>query len=648
MSDYVVQHSSDGGSTWQSVEDGVSTATTAIVTGLVNGTGYRFRVAAVNSVGTGAWSGPSAAVVPATTAGKATAVAAVAANAQATISWTAPASDGGAAVSDYVVQHSSDGGTTWQAVEDGVSTATTATVIGLVNGTSYRFRVAAVNAVGTGTWSDPSAAVTPVGLPEATTGLTATPGDGVVSLAWTAPASNGGRAIVDYIIERSSDGAKTWTRFARGASTATTAIVGGLVNGTPYVFRVSAANGVGTGPATAASSVAIPSKSAGAPTALKATRGDGQISLSWKAPAVNGGSPITDYAVESSRDGGQTWTRFTRGASTATTAIVGKLANGTSYVFRVAAVNSVGPGAWTAKTAAVIPAGRASVPLDLVVVRGNARMTLSWKAPASTGGVPITDYLLQSSTDGGSTWKQVADKIAPTTTATATGLVNGTSYVFRVAAMNGVGAGAYGATSASVVPATLAGIPTALTATRGNGEVRLTWKAPASTGGVAITDYTVERSTDGGKTWTPVADAVSTAPAAVVGGLVNGTRYVFRVAAMNEVGTGPFTAKSAAVIPATNPGEPTQLVATRGNAKVTLSWKAPVVTGGVSLTDYAVEWSADNGATWKKLVRAPSAATTATVTGLTNTVSYRLRVAAKNAAGLQSAFVEAVSKGTVA
>jgi hypothetical protein len=61
-----------------------------------------------------------------------------------------------------------------------------------------------------------------------------------------------------------------------------------------------------------------------------------------------------------------------------------------------------------------------------------------------------------------------------------------------------------------------------------------------------------------------------------------------------------------------------------------------------------VEWSADNGATWKKLVRAPSAATTATVTGLTNTVSYRLRVAAKNAAGLQSAFVEVLSNGSAA
>ena len=73
----------------------------------------------------------------------------------------APASDGGAAITDYLVQISGDAGKTWATVADGVSPATSATVTGLTNSARYMFRVAAVNAAGTGTRSDSSAAFVP-------------------------------------------------------------------------------------------------------------------------------------------------------------------------------------------------------------------------------------------------------------------------------------------------------------------------------------------------------------------------------------------------------------------------------------------------------------------------------------------------------
>ena len=59
-------------------------------------------------------------------------------------------SNGGSAVTDYIVQRSPNGTTGWTTISDGVNTNTTYTVAGLVNGTRYYFRVFAHNAVGVG------------------------------------------------------------------------------------------------------------------------------------------------------------------------------------------------------------------------------------------------------------------------------------------------------------------------------------------------------------------------------------------------------------------------------------------------------------------------------------------------------------------
>jgi hypothetical protein len=87
--------------------------------------------------------------------------------------------------------------------------------------------------------------------------------------------------------------------------------------------------------------------SPGAPTVLTATAGNAQVALSWAAPASNGGALITDYAVQFSDNGGSTWNTFADGTSTATSATVTGLSNGTAYTFRVAAVNSAGTGSYS-------------------------------------------------------------------------------------------------------------------------------------------------------------------------------------------------------------------------------------------------------------------------------------------------------------
>jgi predicted phage tail protein len=370
-----------------------------------------------------------------------------------------------------------------------------------------------------------------------------------VSLTWTAPTSNGGSTITDYVVEQSSDGGRSWTTFSDGTSATTAATVMGLTNGKGYVFRVSAVNAVGTGPASARTGTVTPRSVAAAPTAVVATPGNAQVGLTWTAPASNGGATITDYVIQLSSDGGRSWTTFSDATSANRSATVTGLTNGRNYVFRVAAVNAVGTGPASARTGTVTPRSVAAAPTAVVATRGDAQVTLAWTAPASSGGASITDYLVQYSSNNGTNWSTFNDGTSTNRSATVTGLVNGLSYVFRVSAVNVAGVGPASTNSAPVTLLSVGGAPSAVMAAPGNAQVSLTWTAPSSNGGSAIADYVVQYSGDGGRSWTTFNDGESTNTAATVMGLTNGKGYVFRVSAVNAVGTGPTSARTGTVYP---------------------------------------------------------------------------------------------------
>jgi hypothetical protein len=92
----------------------------------------------------------------------------------------------------------------------------------------------------------------------------------------------------------------------------------------------------------------------GVPGSPVAVPGNGQVSLTWSAPSL--GSPPTDYQVQYSSNSGTTWTTFSDGTSTATSAVVSGLTNGTGYIFRVRAVNALGEGPYGAASGSVTPA----------------------------------------------------------------------------------------------------------------------------------------------------------------------------------------------------------------------------------------------------------------------------------------------------
>ena len=214
-----------------------TTDTTTTVTGLTNGQSYTFRVRAVNSAGASAASAASASVTPATVPGAPTSLGVTGGDEQVMLSWTAPASNGGDSITGYEYEQSGSG--TW--ISTG-GTDTTYTVFSLTNGQPYRFRVRALNSVGSGAESAPSANVTPATEPGAPENLGATVSDQQVVLIWTAPASNGGARILRYEYELDNSG--TWTTTG-GTTTHTT--VRNLTNGQSYDFRIRAVNSVGAG-----------------------------------------------------------------------------------------------------------------------------------------------------------------------------------------------------------------------------------------------------------------------------------------------------------------------------------------------------------------------------------------------------------------
>jgi predicted phage tail protein len=436
---------------------GTATGTSAPVTGLTDGTTYYFWLVggkAPNVVSNMASATPAA--MPGPPAG----LTATAGNAQVTLSWGAPASDGGSPVSGYIVdQGTSPGGETGVPVNGSLVTGTSYTVTGLTNGTTYYFKVFAVNAVGQSPPSAEASAI-PVTVPGSPAGLTVTPGNAQVRLSWTAPASDGGSPVTGYNLYAGTT-ADFNGRAPFAKVTGTVVTVTGLVNGTPYYFRVTAVNRAGEGPASAEAK-AIPVTVPGAPTRLTATPGNSRLTLSWTAPA-SGGAAISGYIIyRGTSPDGETGAPVNGSLVTGTSYTVTGLANGTTYYFKVFAVNAVGQSPPSAEASATLPlivpssppassattptapatartsAPALAAPTGLTATAGNTQVHLSWTAPASDGGSSVTSYKVYLATAPGGRGSRVIGD-SKSTDATVTGLPNGTVYYFMVTAVNAAG-----------------------------------------------------------------------------------------------------------------------------------------------------------------------------------------------------------------
>ena len=502
-----------------------STDTTTTVRNLTNGQTYTFRVRAVNSAGASAASAASLSVIPATVPGAPTSLGVTGGDQEVELIWTAPASNGGDTITGYEYEQSGSG--TW--ISTG-GTDTTYTVFNLTNGQPYRFRVRALNSVGPGAESAPSANVTPATEPDAPTNLGATVSDQQVVLIWTAPASNGGATILRYEYELDNSG--TWTSTG---GTATSTTVRNLTNGQSYTFRVRAVNRVGAGEesfsesATPTATLAAPDT----PTSLSLTPGNQRVMLRWVQPS--GGAALTHYEYE--LDGSDTWT--STGSTAPSTTVMG-LTNGQSYAFRVRAVNSAGASTATGSQSATPTATEPDAPQSLSFTPGNGQVTLRWSPPGNDGGDHdhalriragrVRDLDLHGQhghQPHGDRARQRSGLHLPGAGGERQG--NGDPVTLEATPSRSTGRGGSGGGGDDGPREPRPGAPTNLLLEVGDGQVTLRWEAPEDDGGAAITDY--EYRIDGKGEWISTG---STDTTHTVTGLDNGREYTFEVRAVNR------------------------------------------------------------------------------------------------------------------
>jgi fibronectin type 3 domain-containing protein len=600
-----IAESPGGPSIWWGQTSG-KTAFTA--TNLPNGRTYYIRIQSQPPSGAYSADAAEVSVMPTYTLPLAlTQLEATPGNTQISLTW--PAVTG---ATGYEVYRKTEG-SAWSQTPIGSPTATLFTDTGLTNGTRYDYRVAAVNAAGSGAWSPEVSGTPTADTLTAPTDLAAIPGNTQATVTWKPVVDAWNYAVT---IAESPGGPSLWWGQTSGKPYFTFT---GLTNDRPYYIRIqsqppNAAYSAYAAEVSVTPAVTLPL----APTHLDSTPGNTQLSLTW--PAVPG---ATGYRVYR-RTEGKAWGADPIGSPTATLFTDMGLANGTKYIYSVAAVNAAGAGAWSPEGSGTPTAVALPAPTGVAAVPGNRQLTVLWEPVAGAWNYAVT---LASSAGGPSIWwGQTGGKPE----FTAINLTNDQTYYIRIQSQPPDGGSSAYSAEVSVIPAvTLPQAPTYLDVTPGNGQLSLTWTAVTGATGYRV----YRRSEEASWPSEPIASPAGTLFTDT--GLVNGTKYYYIVAALNEQGAGTWSPEATGTPTANTTPAPVHVAVTPSNMQATVTWD-PVA--GVTAYYVTVATSPGGPATGKS---GNITGTIFAVTGLDNGQPYYFRV---QAAGNQlSAFSAEVS-----
>ncbi len=595
---------------WDTEEsDTNSTRTRYDVEDLDPYTTYRFRVAAHNRAGWGAF-GPA---ITATTRRKApgapAGLSATAAHDAVTLTWGTATGT----VTGYRIERRT-GSRTWDTLVADTGTTARAFVDRTVSpATTYRYRVAAHNRGAAGAWSQERSITTAAAptIPGQITGLAVAPGTGSrLQLSWTAPTDTGG-GITGHRIERSPDTTpRTWTviREDTGSDTARWDD-NDVAADTTYRYRVSARNSAGIGtPSAEAEGRSRPQLRLGGSlpyplTAHASPWADAPVTATFAAYL-----PGRVYDLVGRVPGADGWWRVL---------LFDRDAQGTFWL-PAAVGTSLG-------TTTALPQPPAA-PTSFTASLAGGAVTLGWTATAS--GVTATGYRLWRQEDNGAWTHLGQDLDATTLTATDRAVRNGHVYRYRLQAQSDRGLGLPTATVALAVMATPAApaAVTGLQATATTAALQLAWTR-AATGGLPA-GYRVAWRPAGGTG--DFATTTVTGPAHALDNLISGTAYTIRVTAFNQEGDAPPTSHTATTRQVT-PGVPAAVAVTLSGQNATVIWEA-AVTGGPPDT-YHLQTKTQAATDWPHTVTTVTG-TTHTLTGLAVATAYDLRLRAANTAGV--------------
>jgi hypothetical protein len=532
-----------------------------------------------------------------------------------TITFTAPASTGGATITTY--QYSTDNGANWFTRPSG--TTGSPINISVVIGATNQVVIRAVNANGAGFSSIMSLSPAPE-VPSAPTITSVNYTDASsISIAFTAPTSNGRATITNYQYNINSGG---WITRSPVATTSPI-VISGLTLSEMSSVAIRAINAIGNGVTSNVFS-SPPPEGPSAPTISSITFTDiSSMSVVFSAPTSNGRSTITTYQY--SINGGTDWFNRTSG-TTASPMVITGVTNSLSYSVAIRAVNALfGSGSSSNVFASPIPGTPSAPTITNIssVVTGTTSISVSFTAPASTGGSVISNY--QYSTDNGVNWITRAGTANPIVIAS---LINNTPYTVAIRAINANSS--TGPSSTSILYKTgTPSIPTIGTITfPSSGQLNVAFTAP-TTG--TPTDY--QYSTDNGTNWTTRG---GTANPIVITGLTDGTLYQVVIRGVNGNGPG-FSSLTTSATPRGAPTVLQNFQVTGLNKKVLISWYPPASNGGSALTGIVIQGSLD-GSTWTTAGSGSALTTSAVVStydtgtnpALVNGTTYYFRISASN------------------
>ena len=436
--------------------------------------------------------------------------------------------------------------------------------------------------------------------PDAPTIGAATAGDGQASVAFTAPANNGGSAITGYTVTSNPGGI---TAGGNGFTTSPITVTG-LTNGDAYTFTVTATNAIGTSAASGPSNSVTPK---------------GNQTITFPDPGARnfGTTPNLSSTASATSSLAPTFTSFTTGVCTITSGgALTFVTAGSCTIAADQAGNSVWNAAPTVTRTFTVNAVVPGAPTIGAATAGDAQAIVTFTPPASTGGAPIMagGYTVTSNPLG-------ATGTGSSSPITVTGLTNGVAYTFTVTATNSAGTGSASAASNSVTPASPQTITFADPGAQNFG-TSPTLSASSSAGGGYVVTFT--SATPGVCTITAggTLTFVTTGTCTINANQAGDTSHL----------PAPQVSQSFTVN-AVLPGAPTSPVATAGDTQASVAFVAPVNTGGTAITGYTVTVSPAHVAS------VAGASSPIVVTGLTNGMAYTFRVTAHNSAGTGPASV---------
>ncbi|XP_030743183.1 myomesin-1 isoform X2 [Echinops telfairi] len=398
------------------------------------------------------------------------------------------------------------------------------------------------------------------------------------------------------------------------------------------------------------------------------------IIISWKQPAVDGGSPILGYFIDKCEVGTDTWSQCNDTPVKFARFPVTGLIEGRSYIFRVRAVNTNGiglPSRVSEPVAALDPAEKAKLktrpsapwtgqiivteeeptegiipgpPTDLSVTEATqSYVVLSWKPPGQRGHEGIMYFVEKCEADTHN-WQRVNTELPVKSPRFALfDLTEGKSYSFRVRCANSAGVGEPSEATAVTVVGDKLDIPKApskiIPSRNTDTSVVVSWEEPRDV--KELVGYYIEGSVVGSGAWEPCNNNPVKGSRFTCHGLVTGQKYIFRVRAVNAAGLSDYSQDSeaievkAAIAAPSPPCDITCLESFRDS--MVLGWKHPDKIGGAEITGYYVNYREVIGGVpgkWREANIKAVSDQAYKISNLKENMVYQFQVAAMNMAGL--------------